>query len=231
MNKLMNDPLLELQNFSLQFKGMKTPLFSDISLQLQETDHLGICGPSGTGKSMFLRSICLLEPKVEGTIFWQGNPIKNSEVPYYRSQVMYVPQKSVFFTGTVEQNLKALLELQVYRDRATWNIDQVVHWFETLGKPASFLNKDATRLSGGEGQVSALVRALLLKPKVLCLDEPTSALDADSRDKAEQLLQSEFAGAWVWVTHDDAQLERIAEKTLEFKKSVISSPSLSFAAS
>jgi len=87
------------------------------------------------------------------------------------------------------------------------------------GKPLGFLDKAATDLSGGEAQLVALVRALLLAPQVLLLDEPTSALDPQSVAAVEALVmnwldESPEARAFLWITHDHAQARRISTRTL-----------------
>ena len=89
---------------------------------------------------------------------------------------------------------------------------------ESLDRGAAFLNQDAGTLSGGEGQITALVRALLLDPSVLLLDEATSALDSETVRRVERLLGSwcqETPGrALVWVSHDPAQRARVFQREL-----------------
>ena len=83
----------------------------------------------------------------------------------------------------------------------------------SVGLDASFLERTAATLSGGEGQRVCLARTLLMQPQVLVADEPTAALDHDAALTLETLARS-LADAGVpvlWVTHDLAQVERIAD--------------------
>jgi len=92
---------------------------------------------------------------------------------------------------------------QRHRDAAaiarSWGIDTAT-W-----------RRDWSVLSGGEAQRCHLAIALALGPRVLLLDEPTSALDAETAALVEQSLSGSTA---VWVTHDDAQADRVADRTL-----------------
>jgi putative ABC transport system ATP-binding protein len=92
-----------------------------------------------------------------------------------------------------------------------------VHWLERLGRPPSFLDLEASHLSGGEAQLMALLRALQLDPDVLLLDEPTASLDAATTERVEQLLRrwlAEAPRACLLVSHDGAQLRRLAGRQL-----------------
>jgi putative ABC transport system ATP-binding protein len=95
------------------------------------------------------------------------------------------------------------------------------------GKPASFMNKTAGDLSGGESQVIALIRALQLDPQVLLLDEPTAALDPKSSREVESLVNTWFTSApvgtraCVWVTHDHEQARRMSTLRLQMHAGVL----------
>jgi len=81
-----------------------------------------------------------------------------------------------------------------------------------LGKSVGFLDRRASVLSGGEGQIVGLVRALLLEPEVLLLDEPTAHLDAEATERVEEVvLEWVDAGdrAALWTSHDRAQVDRV----------------------
>jgi putative ABC transport system ATP-binding protein len=88
---------------------------------------------------------------------------------------------------------------------------------ENAGLGPDYAERDASRLSVGEQQRVMLARALALQPEVLLLDEPTSALDERARDEVERTLEHLCTGggvSTVLVTHDRAQAERLAERTL-----------------
>jgi ABC-type phosphate transport system ATPase subunit len=85
------------------------------------------------------------------------------------------------------------------------------------GLDPSFLDRDAGRLSVGEQQRVMLARALALEPEVLLLDEPTASLDADATAAVEDALRGLRGVSLVLVTHDPAQAERLAERTIRLR--------------
>jgi len=81
------------------------------------------------------------------------------------------------------------------------------------------LQQPVTHLSSGERQRLALLRVLANRPRVLLLDEPTANLDADNTRRVEQLITdylNEQQAAALWISHDGAQCDRIASRTLQF---------------
>jgi ABC-type phosphate transport system ATPase subunit len=86
------------------------------------------------------------------------------------------------------------------------------------GLDASFLERDASRLSVGEQQRVMLARALALEPEVLLLDEPTASLDADATAAVEHALRNLRDVSLVLVTHDADQAERLAERTVRLRE-------------
>ncbi|WP_435574561.1 ATP-binding cassette domain-containing protein [Burkholderia cenocepacia] len=94
------------------------------------------------------------------------------------------------------------------------------------GRGADFLDKRASDLSGGEAQITALLRVLQLDPDVLLLDEPTSALDPESARAIEALVGAWFdaapdARAYMWISHDPAQAARIGTMRLVMQAGVL----------
>jgi putative ABC transport system ATP-binding protein len=132
--------------------------------------------------------------------------------------VSFLAQKPAVLEGTVEDNLRFPFSLHVHGDNS-YSAEKLVKWLRHLSRDASFLQKKTSTLSGGELQLVALMRALQLSPDVLLLDEPTSALDAQAQLAVESLVKDwqQEDGARrsvVWVTHDQAQRQRVAQQTI-----------------
>lgn len=194
-------------------------LLDGVSLGVGSGDRVAIVGPTGSGKTLLLRSLAMLDPLEGGRIIWHGAEVRRHDVPGFRSRVIYLQQRPALVEGTVEQNLKQPFSFRVHSQR---KFDLEVHraWLESLNRDESFLRKQHRELSGGESQIVALLRALQLEPEVLLLDEPTSALDSHSSRAVERLLDVWLARqtarrATVWVTHDHQQAERVASRTIE----------------
>lgn len=186
-------------------------LWQGLTFDLQPEQRLAVPGPSGTGKSVLLRTLAGLEPLEAGEVLFHGKPQQAYAMPKYRAAVMYLPQRAVLAGETVEEVLCLPFRLQVHAGRE-YSAGEAAALLESVGRGPEFLELDAATLSGGEAQIAALVRALLLRPSVLLLDEATSALDAGSIAGAEALLLRWAAGgdrALIFISHDPAQGERL----------------------
>ncbi|WP_417383924.1 ABC transporter ATP-binding protein [Gimesia sp.] len=192
----------------------------NLSLRIFPGDRVAISGPTGSGKSVFLRSLAMLDEIQEGSILFHNQPVKDKQLPEYRSRVVYLQQRPVLIEGTVESNLQFAFQFQVNQQK-DHNPSSIQDFLKTFGRPESFLKKKSSSLSGGEGQIVALLRALILTPEVLLLDEPTSGLDPETTQQFESIIlqwieTSEPAPAFVWITHDRSQAQRLADKIMTF---------------
>lgn len=192
-------------------------LWQHLSLVVSPGDRIAVTGPSGSGKSLFLRALAGLDPLEGGDVVLDGRSQAQWAMPVYRSRVMYLPQRPAFGSGTVLEELKRPFDLKVHAHRA-FRQAEGEQWVRAAGRPASFLDLDVSTLSGGEGQLLAVIRALLLSPSVLLLDEATASLDSEATQAVEHLLNdwctSAPGRALVWVSHDPAQRQRVADREL-----------------
>lgn len=191
-------------------------LLDDVSVSVHAGERWAVTGPTGAGKTLFLRALALLDPIDSGEILWNGQPVL--DVPRYRRQVIYLQQRPAIIEGTVETNLQLPFEFKVNRDM-TYDRERCLSMLAALNLGESFLSKKSADLSGGESQITAILRALLLTPSMLLLDEPTAALDSKSTELVEQLVTNWFQEspgerAFLWVTHDTEQARRLADKHL-----------------
>jgi putative ABC transport system ATP-binding protein len=203
---------LEAVNASRYVNGQ--PLLSDICLTLGAGERLAMVGPSGSGKTLLLRALAMLDPLDSGEIRWQGERVEGGRTPSFRSQVTYLHQRPALFEGTVDENLRRPFSLGVHREKKFCR-ESMIEQLNSLGRTDAFLDKQQASLSGGEAQLTSLLRAMQLDPQILLLDEPTSALDADATRQVESLvsrwLDRAKHRACIWVTHDPTQAERVAD--------------------
>jgi len=182
----------------LDIRELKTPLIGPIDLALAPGTCTAVSGPSGAGKSLFLRAIADLDEN-SGGITLNGTPRTALSAPSWRRKVAYVPAESGWWAERVADHFDG-----------TTGLGDLL---EAVGLPEA-LSWEVGRLSTGERQRLALVRALQANPQVLLLDEPTSALDPPSIEKVETLLQDRLTTgcALLLVTHDPGQPERFAAR-------------------
>jgi putative ABC transport system ATP-binding protein len=167
-----------------------------------------IAGPSGAGKSTLLRLCNRLEVPTTGALRFRGRDLAAIDPRTLRRTVGMVFQTPTLFGGSVRDNLAvAAPAADEERYRAV---------LEAVALDPGLLDRPAATLSGGEAQRACLARTLVTEPEVLLLDEPTAALDAGPKLTFEQLARGLAAAGMplLWVTHDVAQLRRIADRVL-----------------
>ena len=144
-----------------------------VSLAVGEGEVVAIIGPNGAGKSTLLKAIFGLVSIHSGSVQLMGQDVTNSDPDrIVRSGMSYVPQtENVFPSLTINENLE--MGAFVRRDGLRDRLERVYDLFPDI---ASRRGERAGRLSGGERQMLALARALMLDPKVLLLDEPSASL-------------------------------------------------------
>jgi putative ABC transport system ATP-binding protein len=202
-------------------------LLNPTDFSLMGGDRVAITGPSGSGKSVFLRGLALLDARDGGQVFWRDQPVSGAGIPAYRRHVSYIAQRPAMLEGTVEDNLRYPFSLKVYQGHA-FDRAAALRLAEQAGRDDRFLGKHSSELSGGEAQIAALIRVLQLAPDVLLLDEPTAALDPESSREIEALVAAWFSGAkqneraYVWVSHDQEQALRMSERRLNMVAGTLS---------
>lgn len=222
-------PLVEARQIQRRAPQRDHYLLQSADFALHAGERAVLTGPSGSGKSVFLRALALLDPLDGGTVLWRGKPVPRVSIPRFRRHIAYLRQRPALLDGTVEDNLRYPYSLAVYRDVA-FDAARVEALFDAAGRPADFLTRYASELSGGEAQIVALVRVLQLDPDALLLDEPTASLDPDSARAVEALVSGWFerdrtARATIWVSHDPAQAARVGSRHLTMRAGVLNAAS------
>jgi putative ABC transport system ATP-binding protein len=210
-------PILEARNLSSRIERQGISLIRSFSFSLHQQERLVLTGPSGVGKSVLLRTIAFLEPLKEGEIYFYGKKLSQEEIPQFRSRVIYLAQKPSLSEDTVEDNFKRVFAFKSHKEKK-YSRDQVLGFLKQFNLSESFLDQQAKLLSGGEAQILALIRALILKPSVLLLDEPTASLDSFRIEAFENgvldWVNSSQDRSLIWVTHQKEQKSRLGTRVL-----------------
>ena len=172
-------------------------------VELREGEIVGIVGPNGAGKSTLVKALFGLVPVREGAVALRGEPVANRPAHQLVERgVGYVPQRdNVFPRLTIEENLQ--MGLYLHPRRFSQRRDAVCELFPRL---TDRLRQRAGSLSGGERQMVAMARALMMEPSVLFLDEPSAGLAPAMQDQVfERVLQVNRAGVSVVMVEQNAR--------------------------
>ena len=156
-----------------------------------------------------LRALADLDPN-QGEVTLEGERREAIPAPDWRRRVTYLAAEPGWWADRVAPHLP--------------DGDGTAALLDALGLPKILLEQSVATVSTGERQRLALIRTLLLEPRVLLLDEPTSGLDGAAAERVEAILRDRLAGgaAILLVTHDPGLADRLAHRRLEIRDGVLS---------
>jgi len=172
-------------------KAIKTYVLRNINLEVEEGEFISVMGPSGSGKTTLLNLIGMLDIPSNGEYYFYNEPVhKMSEKKLTELHKMHI--------GFVFQSYHLIDELTVYENLETPLLYQKVNANERKGRVAETLDrfnmvakKDLfpNQLSGGQQQLVAIARAVIVEPKLILADEPTGNLHSDQGKETMELLK------------------------------------------
>lgn len=193
-------PALQIEGLCLSRSG--TGLLNGVDMTFSPTGVTALLGPNGAGKSLLLRVIAgLIAPDA-------GRVVAPRAI---QGRIGLVLQRPVLLRRSVRANLRHALALARVPRRAR---AERVEALLALGHLGPLADRPARRLSGGEQQRLAIIRALASNPLLLMLDEPTAHLDPQATHAIEAIVTRVAAGGTkiILVTHDTGQVQRLADQ-------------------
>jgi putative ABC transport system ATP-binding protein len=186
-------------------------VLDEVTAWIPVTGITVVSGPSGAGKTTMLRLCNRLEIPDSGRVCYRGRPLDELDPPALRRRVGMVFQRPTPFPGSVADNLAV--------GRPDAGTDEISTALKRVALDPGLLDQEARTLSGGELQRMCLARTLVTQPETLLLDEPTSALDEQPKLVFERTARDLAAQGItiVWVTHDDAQARRVADRICQLR--------------
>ena len=217
-----SEVLIKVENLHKDFGGLQ--VLKGIDFQVRKGEVVSIIGPSGGGKSTFLRCLNLLEEPTQGKIWFAGEEITapGADVNRHRQKMGMVFQHfNVFNNLNVLDNitLAPKLEKKVPKDEAEKRAMELLKTVGLEDKRRQFPRK----LSGGQKQRLAIVRALAMDPDVILFDEPTSALDPEMVKGVLNVIKdlAKSGMTIVIVTHEMAFAREVSDRVVFIDGGVI----------
>ena len=208
--------MLVLKQSSIEAKGMSLsyedkPILSDINLRIESGEFFCLLGPSGAGKTSFLRVVAGLETPSAGELLIDGDSV-SAKPARYRDVGMVFQGLGLWPHMTVRDTV--VYGLVRKRLPAKEIADKVEFMLQLVGL-TELADKYPGELSGGQQQKVAIARTLVVEPRVLLLDQPMSALDQSFRTSLRhdiQSLQRKLGITTIMVTHDPEEALGIADR-------------------
>ena len=211
----MTDEIIRTENLKKSFGDLE--VLKGISTTIRQGEVVSIIGPSGGGKSTFLRCLNLLEQPTEGKVYFKGQDItdKKLNTSKFRQRMGMVFQNfNVFPNMTVLDNvtLAPILEKKVPKAQAR---EEALALLRRVGLEEK-ANEYPRKLSGGQKQRLAIVRALAMQPEVMLFDEPTSALDPEMvKEVLNVIMELTHSGmTCLIVTHEMGFAREVSDRVL-----------------
>ena len=204
--------LFRMENLTKTFAGKD--VLKDINLEIRRGEIFALIGPSGAGKTTFLRILNLFEKPTNGRFEFDGQTANGTllEKNRIRQRMSLLFQTPAVFDLSVFDNVAYGLKVRGF-DKSTI-LKKVEDALEIVGI-SGMETQNALTLSGGEAQRMAFARAIVYDPEVLLLDEPTANLDPANVAMIEQLIKrikDERGTTIVIATHNIPQVRRIADR-------------------
>ena len=208
----------------LQKKFGSLTVFDGLNETICKGDVVVIIGPSGGGKSTFIRCLNLLEQPTAGKIYFEGEDItgKGFDVNRHRQKVgMVFQQFNLFNNLTVLENITISLT-KVKKQSEEESEEKALKLLKRVGLEDK-ANAYPSQLSGGQKQRIAIVRALAMEPDVLLFDEPTSALDPEMVGEVLDLMRdlAKDGMTMVVVTHEMGFAREVADRVVFMSEGAI----------
>ena len=191
----------------------KVAALTDFSLEISAGETVGLTGLSGSGKSTCARILAGLERPNTGVVRYAGKELTGANPAI--QMIFQDPAGSFNPVRTIYQSLSSVLHLQgVPKSQRR---DLLSEHFQNAGLQTEILSRYPDQISGGQAQRVAIVRGMLVRPKVMILDEPTSALDVSVQAQILHLLkdiQKENGMSYVFISHDPSVVEFMADRVI-----------------
>ncbi len=218
--------MIQVRDIRKSFDGQ--PVLKGINLDIPDNATAVILGPSGQGKTVFIKTLVRLIHPDSGSIHYDGEDILRmhaKEWQHFQNNIAFVFQNSALFDFLdVQENLN--LFLQMHKSMTARQCQQeVARAINFVGLDEDVLDKFPEELSGGMRKRVAIARAMIKRPKYIFYDEPTTGLDQNNAEKVSELinmLKHEISATSIIVTHDIKLMRDVSDQVALLREGTIS---------
>lgn len=207
------------RNLSFSYPGSSRQVLTDVSLEIQH-EIIGIAGKTGSGKTTLCRLLTRQYPVKSGMLFFSGHDVNSFSPDAVWSQISYVSQSPVLFSGTLEDNICLAVP-----DASMASIEKVAKMAaiheEILAMPNGYktrIGERGLRLSGGQKQRIAIARALLADREMIIIDDALSALDVATEQEVLRNIREQLKNKTVLIVSHRLKLLSCTDRVVIFDK-------------
>ena len=206
---------IEFKNVTFKYDTGQ-PVLSEINLRIRAGEKVAIVGATGAGKSTLVSLVPRFFDPTSGSVWIDGEDIRNYQLQSLRDQVGLVLQDSLLFKGSVRENIAFgrpdATDKEITAAAVAANADEFIRQ-KPLGYQTN-VSERATTLSGGQKQRIAIARAILRNAPILILDEPTSGLDAEAERTVMDSLEAAANGRTTLIIAHRLTTVRFADRII-----------------
>ena len=213
----MAEALIQVRDLKKYYNGGDVKALDGVTADICKGDVMAVIGPSGGGKSTFLRSLNLLETPTSGSIIFDGVDItgKKVDLPLHRQKMGMVFQHFNLFPNRTILDKLTMAPIKIRKMPKAEAEEKAMALLQRVGL-ADRASDWPAQLSGGQKQRVAIVRALAMDPEVMLFDEPTSALDPEMVGEVLEVMKelAQSGMTMVVVTHEMAFAREVGSRVL-----------------
>lgn len=206
--------------FSYISSDMNRPVFKDFNLDINLYEKTLIVGEIGSGKSTIISLLLKYQTPQKGEIFLKGVPYSTIPNSTVRTNICYIPQSPILLNRTVYENIVYGITPEPSKDAVAKLITEMRLSRFLNGLPKGLdtpVGVHGSKLSGGQRQITWVLKAILTNPEIIIMDEPTSAVDDETKGTIHFLLEKVMQGKTVIMITHDPYLLKFANRVIKLK--------------
>ncbi|WP_300545837.1 ABC transporter ATP-binding protein [Maricaulis sp.] len=211
---------IRFDHVDFTYQGQGRPLYNDFSIAIRPGEKVALVGPTGSGKSTFVKLVQRLYDVDDGSVLIDGQDVREVRQDSLRRHIALVPQDPALFHRSIAENIaygrpgatQADVERAAKAAHADAFIRRLPDGYETL------VGERGVKLSGGERQRVAIARAILADAPILILDEATSSLDNETERDVQEAMETVMAGRTTILIAHRLSTIRNADRILVFDR-------------